>query len=336
MLVGPLVGALATQHAANLLDHTLAVEALHGGGGSLAAQILLQPEVGRRQRSDLRQVGDAEDLACFAERAQALADEARGLAADSRVDLIEDERPRPGALAEPAQSQHHPRELAAGSRVAQRRRSHSGVGGDQQLDRLATVCSEPLSERRQVDLQAGTWHRQLLELLGDPLPKRRRGGGPPLAQLLAELLAPHFGLGEGALDLGATGLGTLQPLDLGPAMLGMGEHRFDAAAVLAPQAIDCFQALLYRGEAARVSVDPIEVATQLGGDVAQFDRDGRQSPAQRVEIGIDAFDAMQERFGLGQDACRPTAVLVGPGGARQSAAGRLAQPLRVAQPLALG
>ena len=83
------------------------------------------------------------DLAPLAQRPQPLADDPGRVAADPGVDLVEDERAGAGAaLAEPAQRQHHPRELAAGGRVAQRRRLDAGVGRHPQLDRLAPAGAE--------------------------------------------------------------------------------------------------------------------------------------------------------------------------------------------------
>src|SRR5881394_1193917 len=98
--VGALVGALAAEHAANLFNHILAVEALYAGRRALTAQVLLDAEVGRGERGDLRKVGDAEDLAALAESAQSLADDAGGLATNPGVDLVEDQGLRPGRLAE--------------------------------------------------------------------------------------------------------------------------------------------------------------------------------------------------------------------------------------------
>ena len=58
------------------------------------------PEVGAGERGDLRQMGDAEDLAAGAERPQPLAHDPRRLAADPGVDLVEDDRPGAGRFAE--------------------------------------------------------------------------------------------------------------------------------------------------------------------------------------------------------------------------------------------
>ena len=53
--------------------------------------VLLEAEVSRRHRGNLRQVGDTEDLTALAESAQALADDASGLTPHASVDLVEDQ-----------------------------------------------------------------------------------------------------------------------------------------------------------------------------------------------------------------------------------------------------
>ena len=95
-----LVGAAAAEHAADLLDDPLAVEALAPSPSPRSPSTSFS----RRkwvagQRGDLRQVGDADHLAALAERAQPLADDAGGVAADPGVDLVEDQgrRRRPPA-----------------------------------------------------------------------------------------------------------------------------------------------------------------------------------------------------------------------------------------------
>src|SRR4051794_32781886 len=113
MARGGLVRTLATEHAADLLDHALAVEPAHAGAGPLAGDVLLEREVGPGQRGDLWQVGDAEHLAALAEGTQPLADGTCGLAADPGVDLVEDQRAGPRPTAEAAQRQHHAGELAS-------------------------------------------------------------------------------------------------------------------------------------------------------------------------------------------------------------------------------
>src|SRR3954464_13131141 len=107
MAGGGLVRALAAEHATDLLDDALAVEAPHAGGGAIPRDVLLQGEVGPGQGGDLRQVGYAEDLAALAEGTQPLADGPGGHAADAGVDLVEDQRPRPGGPAEAAEGEHH-------------------------------------------------------------------------------------------------------------------------------------------------------------------------------------------------------------------------------------
>ena len=111
---------------------------------------LLDPEVPVGQRRDLRQVGDAEHLALGAERAQALADRPRRLAADAGVDLVEDQRRGTRPRRHRHQRQHHARQLAARRALAQRRRGHARVGRQQELDALGarTARSPPAARAR--------------------------------------------------------------------------------------------------------------------------------------------------------------------------------------------
>ena len=68
-----------------------------------------------RERRDLRQVRDDEDLGRLRQRGQPLPDLHRRLAADARVDLVEDERRhRPGVGQRDLDREHHPGELAPG------------------------------------------------------------------------------------------------------------------------------------------------------------------------------------------------------------------------------
>jgi hypothetical protein len=64
------VGLFAAEHAADLLDHALALEPLDGGDCLAVGDLLLEAEVDVGQRGDLRQVGDADDLASGAESLQ--------------------------------------------------------------------------------------------------------------------------------------------------------------------------------------------------------------------------------------------------------------------------
>src|SRR6185369_5167333 len=130
-----------------------------GRGPAWAGDVLLEPEVDVGERGDLRQVGDAEDLAAGAERPQPLADDAGGVAADAGVDLVEDQGAGRAGAAEVAERQHHPRELAARGGVADRRRLDPRVRRQPQLDRLAAARPEVVGVRLEYDLQRRPGHR---------------------------------------------------------------------------------------------------------------------------------------------------------------------------------
>src|SRR3954454_23815516 len=122
---GALVGGLGAEHPAELLDHAVAGEGLDRGEGELVVGRLLDAEVPRGDRRDLRQMSDAEELMLIAEPAQTLAHGPRGLSPDTRVDLVEHERRGAARARDGHQGQHHARELAARGGVAQGSRRHA-------------------------------------------------------------------------------------------------------------------------------------------------------------------------------------------------------------------
>ena len=116
----------------------------------------------------------------------------------------------------------------------------------------------------------------------------------------------------------------------------MGEHRLDAAAVLAQQPVERVEPFLDRDQAPGIGLDPLGVVAQLAGDVGQLDRERLEALGDRVEARVDSAYGLQLSLGPGQRGDRAAAVLVGAGGLGVGARRRLAQSLRVAQPLALG
>src|SRR3954449_3289085 len=92
VLSSAIVAVLRAEHPHELGDEVVAGQCLDRGARDLSACRLRNPEVAARERCDLRQVGDADDLAALSQRAQALADRSGGRAADAGVDLVEHER----------------------------------------------------------------------------------------------------------------------------------------------------------------------------------------------------------------------------------------------------
>ena len=80
---------------------------------------------------DLREVRHAQHLVLPAQRRQRAPDRGPGLAADPRVDLVEDEGRR-RLRQHDAQREHRPRELAAGRGLRERARRLAGVGREQE------------------------------------------------------------------------------------------------------------------------------------------------------------------------------------------------------------
>jgi hypothetical protein len=73
-------------------------------------------------------------------------------------------------------------------------------------------------------------------------------------------------------------------------VLSVREHGFDAAAVLALQAVDCVEPFFDDGETAGVRLEPLEVVAQLAGDVAKLERERTEPSGERREAPVDASD----------------------------------------------
>ena len=86
------VVGVGAEHADQLGDDLALGELEDRRARRLGGGVLDDREVTVAERGDLGQVGDAQHLPAAAELAQALADRARGMAADAGVDLVEHER----------------------------------------------------------------------------------------------------------------------------------------------------------------------------------------------------------------------------------------------------
>src|SRR5213082_3135589 len=86
---------------------------------SRVAWDLLDPEVARGERRDLRQVRDRDHLRAFAGAGKGPADRVGRLAADARIDLVEHERL---AARDDGDRERDPRQLPAGRSTGDRRK----------------------------------------------------------------------------------------------------------------------------------------------------------------------------------------------------------------------
>ena len=207
------------------------------------------------------------------ERAQLLADRARRLAADARVDLVEDQRRRTGLGRGAHQRQHHPRELAAGGGLPQRARRHARVGRDQELDLVGARRPEAVVARRERCRELRAVHRQrgqpLAHRVGQRPTRPARRALPSVAAALPSWPAAPRARCSVSLDrlLDARQLGVPRP-----ARRGMLEHRGDRAAVLALEPVQQREPLLDLVEATWSRLDALGVAVQLVHEVLGLER----------------------------------------------------------------
>ncbi len=114
--------------------------------------------------------------------------------------------------------------------------------------------------RLERDLEAGPVHRELGQRHGDLLFELRRRGRARLREPLPELHPLRLGLGERRVELGTPLARPLETIELGAAVLGVGQHRSGAAAVLAHQPLDLVEPRLDLLEPSRLRLDPVDVA----------------------------------------------------------------------------
>ena len=292
------------------------------------------------QRGDLRQVGDAEHLAAVAEGAQALADDAGDLAADAGVDLVEDQRLRLARRAEPRQRQHHPRELAAGGGIAERRRRHPRVRRDPQLDRLAAARRR--SRRRAArgrPRASAPVHRQLRQLGGDLLAQRpgRLGRDFARASRRAARAAPRPRRARPRARRRALGAARGARSRPGSARRGRAPRRRCRRACACSRSSASSRSSTASSRSG-IGLDPVEVAAQLRRQVGRArPRALRRALAERVERRVDARRRRAAAPRPRRARRRAAAVLLGrrrSPARRRAAASRSA--LGVAQAVALG
>ena len=102
-------------HPGNLVHAGRFAQAVNRRHGSTPTYILLDPEVGRRLRRDLRQMGDAQHLKALAKRTQSRPHDVGNASANAGINFIEDERlSRLVARGHGLEGEHYTRQFAAG------------------------------------------------------------------------------------------------------------------------------------------------------------------------------------------------------------------------------
>ena len=144
------VGLLqAGQHPGQLALALGVVEDGQPRRGDRAVAGLVHDDVAVGERRHLRQVRHDQHLRVAGQLGQPPADLDGGLAADSGVDLVEDEdRHRAGLGERDLDGQHDPRELAAGGALVQWPGVGAGVGGQQELHLVDAAARWPAASGR--------------------------------------------------------------------------------------------------------------------------------------------------------------------------------------------
>ena len=270
------------------------------------------------QRGDLRQVGDADAPAGRSPSvAQPLADGAGGVAADAGVDLVEDQGagaapPAPSPVSASITRESSPPEAASRSGAG----SIPGLGATRSSTASAPFGAEAVGVRLEHDLERRARHRERARARPPTrsLERRRRLRSRPGSARFASFARRAAASASAVLELGGPLLGVLEPLDLRPAALGVGEHRLDVAAVLSLQAVERARA------APRSRPDAPGRPRSRRGRRAARRRRRRARPRARASrspiassAGVDPADRRQQRLGRGERAgAPPPSSSVGP------------------------
>jgi hypothetical protein len=131
---------VAAEHASELPDPVMTVQALERGSAGTAAVILDDEEVVVSAGSDLWEVGDGENLVVLGHVLELGPDPNGNPSTDARVDLIEDEGGHGiDASQDGLEGEHDAGELAAGGDPGEGAGFEAAVHCHQELDALAAV-----------------------------------------------------------------------------------------------------------------------------------------------------------------------------------------------------
>ena len=201
-------------------------------------------EVVVRHRGDLRQMRYADDLRVFGDAAQLQADFVGGFAADAGVDLVKDLRfGHTGVREHGVDRQHDARELAARCDFGHRLRLFAGIGGNEELDPVASEIRQRCADLLHGERDAR--HVELGELRLDAPGEAFAG----CAALGGELLGERDGFALFLLVLRfqqrALFIGKLDVRELAAGLFEKIQHFGFGFAVFEAEPVDHFEAALH-------------------------------------------------------------------------------------------
>ena len=235
-------------------------------------------------------------------------------AADPGVDLVEHER-RAAVARRPRDAherEHHPRQLAARRGLAQRRRGDAGVRRDEELDGVGARAG-PASRSASATSNAAPSIASAAEPLADRLGEPRRGRAPRLAQLARE---PASSARARASRPSACSERLLGALQLIAPRAGRRRRARAPPRSLPP----CLRSRRSRppsrssttSSRARLGVEPLGVAAQLGREILRLDERARASaPPGRRAAGSTPSSASSSARRRGQQRRRAAVAVVG-------------------------
>ena len=282
------------------------------------------------ERGDLRQVRDRDHLRAGAEALQRTADRVRGLAADARVDLVEDHR-RPAA--DRGDRERDAGQLAAGGRLGDGRERQARVRAHEERDAVAP--RRPGLGLGEVDAELALVHADVSELGGDGRGERAGSGGACGSELLGDPPPPLLRRRDGALRRLERVDAVREPVELGARDRSSGQQLFVRAGPEAP---------LRLGDAVELRLDllqPPRLGLERGGErsevarrLAEPDLDVAELLRRLGELRGEPLHLAEGALRVRDEGCRALAILGGERGARDG--GRVRELGHVPEPLSLG
>ena len=293
------------------------------------ARDLVDAEVPFGDARDLRQVRDRDHLRRLGGPHERARDGVGRLAADARVELVEDERVAAG---DDCDRERDPRELAAGRRLRDRRERQARVRADQELDLVgAGRAGLALSQAR---LELAVAETEAFELGGDRFAEARCRLCTQLVQAVRQLADACLGRGERLRgDVGRIDAG-VERGELRVRIRRTSEQLVVGLSTEAsPRVGDALKPALDLLQPARLRAERGEERAQLRRRLAEPELDVTQLVAGARELGRERLERRDRALGARREGRGAVAVL---GCERLCRGGRAGDELfESKQPLAL-
>ena len=250
---------------------------------------------------DLRKVGDAEHLHAVPHAAHELPHAACHRAADSRVDLVKNDRREVASAGHQGfEREHQAGDFTAGGRFGEIARRHAGIGREEEGHGVG-AGGVGCGARTEIEEELRVGHAELREI-------GAQGGANLLAgaaTAVGELRADAEGLLEGGAELrlgfGEMLFGVVDSVETSAEIVGHAVEFGDGLdVVFALQGVEFREAAVGALESHGIDLDTVGQALHIAEDVVDFDARALQTVGEGFGFGAMAGGIAEVAFGLSQ------------------------------------